>query len=432
MSLGIEGGGVVLEARDQRDFVEVSADFKVIWKGRTYDGLRLSRRHLVVRMLAGEGVGGDAVVRALREDEPAPVLVRIRLSGFVLELEMTATRRLVHGSAVASWRFDLTDIDRRNESALNQVVRTLLRGVYPTVEEFAWPSDPETALAAAVGGEARRSPLRTFAVAAAAGATILALLLYAGFAVFSDFRTVRTTLAAVTAPQIDLFSPATGIVQDAASPAGTKVARDQLLMSVSSTDIEAELQTRKVRLRYFEAMMNDGDAFTRETIVGEASASAQDVDLLPALKPSAARYARDLELGVIKSLETKKAALNVYSPCGCVVAWAVEPGVSVKAGDRLLTLVKDGPEDRRIEALVDVAGALEIRPGQKALVENPGSGLQSLATVERVVLDAGEPDRMGLPQGLRRDPRYAVVILDAGEPGRGIPIGSPLNVVIRK
>ncbi len=432
MSLAVDHAGVVREARDHRDFVEVPASFTVASKGRVYDGVRLSRRHFVVRASSPDGVIRETAAMLVRDGEQVPLVARVNLSGFVLELEMKATRSFILGKDGGLWRFDVEEIDRRNEAALSQVVRLLLRGIYPTVDDFAPPSDPETALASANRKPDRRPSRRSVLAIGAAGVAALALVGYLGFAAYSQIWTARSTLAAVTAPRIDVFSPAAGVVRDAGGLARKSVFRDQPLVFVEASDLEADLQNGKAKLAYLNAMLSDAAAFDDSLRGTMAPVSFEGFEPAATKNPVVTSHARNLELGVIKSLETRKAALKLYAPCDCAVAWAADPGTTVKAGDRVMTLVKASPDDLRVEAFFDVAEAARLKAGQKAYVEDHGSSQTWRATVERVSLDPGDSNRIGLPQATRRDPGLATVILKLDDTPGAERIGSLLNVVILK
>ncbi|HVY20013.1 MAG TPA: hypothetical protein VHA70_08010 [Bauldia sp.] len=421
-------GGVVVEARDQRDFVEVAAEFQVIVAGLKLDGVRLSRRHVVARAPADPATKRTWT---MRDGERVPLLVRIGLSGFVLEIAAYGVRRFALTQAGGHFRFDLQGMDRRNEAALAQVVRTLLRGEYPTVEEFAGPADTETPIASPRKAE-RGFRGRALAIGGLAALFALGLAAYGALSVYAGFMTERSTIATLTAPRIDLFAATSGIVQANRSFSGLDVTRDQHLLSVFAPDLSADIQASEAKVGYYDALLGDGAAKAnglRDTI---APVGFDDLGLPQAAKPAMLRHARDFELGILQSLKTQSAALDVFAPCNCRVVWAADPRSTVKAGDLLVTLARTTPDDLRIEALFDLSEATAIHPGQRAKILDPATGDRITATVEQVLLDATDSPRIGVPEALRRDASHATVVLKAATPPTHLRIGAPLEVVILK
>jgi hypothetical protein len=244
--------------------------------------------------------------------------------------------------------------------------------------------------------------------------------------------TERSTIAALTAPRIDLWASAAGVVTASRSFSGAVVSRDQHLMSIVASDLAADIQKSRARIDYFNAMLGDksvADTGLRDTI---APMSFDDLDLPPPAKPSLLTYARDLELGVLQSLETRRAALDVFAPCDCEVIWSADPKSTVKVGDLVATLAKTDAASLRVEAMFDVSVASSIHAGQRASIYDPATGEKSSATVESVSFDEGDAPRIGVPAALLKNAGYATVSLQTANSTSNLRLGAPLEVVILK
>jgi len=153
--------------------------------------------------------------------------------------------------------------------------------------------------------------------------------------------------------------------------AGDMVARDDPLFVLDVAEIKADLELARARVAFLEGFQDRERAITNPRDVS-ALDDAQ-IEVIQNLSADAGSLERledeiSLEMGRVKALELRLAALSQYSPCDCVVSWVEEDGAWLAEGDPLMTLAKAGPDHLRVEALIPLKDVKNFTPGQSAFV----------------------------------------------------------------
>lgn len=398
--------GLRIDRRDAQEAVEVSVRFTLREGERLHQGVRLSRRHLVV---TDDGQG-----EAIPASEPRDVVLQVELSGFNLVLPL----RVVAGPAapVGFVRLDIVEMTKRAEATLVQLVRTALTGWLPQAEDLARGWDEETPVQAAPAPPSNGKPVHWLPITA----SILLLLLGLGVAGYQSYlalTTIPTAAAAVTSARYDVISSEYGLVAEGALPAGTEVVDGQVLLRVESAELDSDLALIAAELE-------------PETPPPASAVQLRGVSTDPSDTAAAAVAARrDRELGRLRALERRSAALSFSAHCTCTVLWTAPPGTAVAPGALLMSLVVSDPDQIRVEALINPRDALAVRPGQAALVRFANDETRHRAIVQQVRYDTSPVPMVGL--GTDRDDR-ATVILKLDDPENAAIPGSPANVTIIK
>lgn len=396
------GPSVVHEARNSRDYVDLRFPFMARIGNIDYEGITFSRNSIVVQV-------GDFA----RPVEELPALLRLRMSGFTLELEFVAICKSV---AEGKARFKIARIDPSNQAVLARLIRMLMIGIVPSVDDLALPEDEETPLVQSAKHDDPRWPL-------AAAAFMCIALLFAGayfgmHTLYGRIMTVQSDQAVLVARQIDLTSTVGGIVAQIAVGPDGQVIRDNRIVMLNNSDIEAELSASEARLAYFNARLFDGHSNTAFDEAMDYSVSD------PQIEERTLRRERDYAAALLQAARLRATALSIYSPCDCFVLWSLEPGMVVTPGDRLMTLFR--PEDKlTVEVKVPVAEAFKLEPGLRATLAYPGIPEQFGATLTEVRLVS--PESRG---DFRSTARFATLILTPDVPPDPARLGVALRAVI--
>lgn len=385
----IRFGGVVFEPRDPRLELEARIPFRATMPGCAVplEGIALAVGGFRVRA-PRDGAAAAHLAAGAR----MPVQLRIETSGVTVEIPVVAeVARLADDVEVA---FTRLDTGPQIEETLRRIVRACLAGHIATAEELLGRADPPTrdplevpkAAAIAAAEPARRRARFGFwgslAVFAAIG-------LASGLAVLDAAVVTRSSFATVTAPSLEILSPALGRLDVEAPATGGRVARDTPLYRLEDPKLEAERIRARARVEHLELRSRVADA-------AAAAAAREDLRLAKA----------DL-----RALDLLAAEATAHSPCDCVIVWRQEEGAFVQQGERVMTLAAVDPARLRVEALVSLEDAGDIRAGDPALVRFAGEAAPRRAVVQRVSLDPDDERRVGFPDWLRRDPRHASVVL---------------------
>lgn len=398
--------GLSVDRRPMQDVVEVSLPFRLNDAGRISQGLRLSRRHLIV----AEDAHGEALLAAAERE----VEVHVGLDGFDLVLPVTVAASSTSKPGAGEIRLDIVDMDERTEATLVQLVRTALTGWLPHAEDLARGWDEETPMRAGAPAAVQRKGVHWLPLAA----SLLLLVLGIGAAAFQIYlsvTTIPTDVAAVTAARYDIVSPEYGVVAEGGTPAGTEVTTGQPLLRVQSAEVEAALLQQSAVLEAAEAALPAALRLRGVTSTDPAAVGAV--------------LQRDRELGKLSALQRRSAALSFAARCTCTVLWAAVPGSTVAPGALLMSLVVSDPRQIRIEALVKPQAALSIQPGQAARVTIAGDATEHMARVEQVRYQTSPIPKVGL--GTNRDDRPTVV-LALDDPKVALVPGTPVDVLILK
>jgi mannuronan synthase len=393
---------IVHEARSSRDYVELCFPFMARIDGVDCEGLKISRNSIVVKI--------ENSPQPLAE---MPVILRLRLSGFALELEFSAVCSSIEGDVA---RFRINRIDPSNQAVLVRLVRMLMVGIVPNVDDIALPEDDETPLIHPAMENGARLPLATVAF------LCLAILLTGAFfgmqVIYGRLMTVKSDQAVLVAQQIDVTSTVRGeVAQVAVGPDG-RVGRDDRVAVLANADIEADVNASEARFAYFSARLSDikservHDDFM-DNSVWDVGTDERNL-----------RRERDYAAALLQSARLRATALSIYAPCDCVVLWSVETGAQVAAGERLMTLMR--PEDKlTVEVKVPVDEAFKLEPGLRATFAYPGKVEEFDAILTEVKLIA--PEAQGT---YRSSGRFATLILTPDVPPDPSRLGQAVRAVI--
>ncbi|OJW59809.1 MAG: hypothetical protein BGO57_05020 [Sphingomonadales bacterium 63-6] len=319
----------VVERRDPRTFVEVALDFRLTDGDRVYEGVRLSRCVLTVKLppSANEAWEQGGTNRTVKLNVP--------LSGFELVLEVTAVPQVDGKIRDGLLHYVIAPYEVRAQAVLAQIVRVVLTGVLPTVDDLQSGQDAETPLpeqAAHTGSGTRFIPKAVLALG------IVALMLGGGFfgaRVWASATTVEAVAARLVAPRSDVLALDTGRVGGVAVLPGQRVNKGQLLAVLDAPQAHAQLAENEMR-------------FAR------ADARSQEALLLA-------------------SLRGRVAALRYKSPCDCTVEWIAPVGSTLAPGLPLAVLSAAAPADMRVIARVPAEREGELQRGQGAEVRIAGA-----------------------------------------------------------
>ncbi|WP_145200206.1 HlyD family efflux transporter periplasmic adaptor subunit [Sphingobium sp. B2] len=301
---------VAVERRSPRSFVEVALDFRLADGDKLYHGVTLSRSILTVK-LPPEARTPDIAAGA-----NGSVKLHIPLSGFELALDVAAIPMMGGETEDGFLRYRIATGEVRTQAVLAQIVRTVLTGVFPTVDDLVLGHDDETPSSASSAQSGGTLPARLLP-----GAAIAALAL--GVAVFgvniwNSLTTVTSDAAQVAAPHVELLSLDFGRVGEVRVIPGAQVSKGQVLLQLDLP----------------------GSAW-------------------------------------LTSLKTSEEPLAYISPCDCTVEWMADTGSTVKPGTPLMVLAKTNPADQRIVARIPVEREQAVHAGQLAMIKVDGRSFRA-------------------------------------------------------
>lgn len=404
--------GVVDEPRDGRTYSEVVLPFVARSDNFILQGTKFSIGGFELLQEATDVINGDQVLldhkAFARNDQPFQL--RINLSGFVLELSIRAgfvgtegddgDRRLL---------FAITEISPREEQALRRVIRAYLNGQIANADDVMRAMDDPTGTGKAPAKpveQANSSNWKPRIIAGFASVLCAVILTVSAISIYDRYMIIESSFASVTAPKVDILSPGIGQLELSVGPAGDLVKRDDPLFVLKTAEIEADLELSRARVAFLEASRD-----RKSRIINPRDVSALDeaqIEAVQNLGPDEASLELledeiSLEIGRVKALELRLAALSQFSPCDCVVSWVEEDGAWLNEGDALMTLAKTGPKHLRVEALVPLKDAKNFTLGQSAYVKLSGADELIPAVVETILLDGQKRPRIGFPLWLRKD-----------------------------
>lgn len=393
---------VALEARSSRDYVELCFPFIARIDGIDCEGLKLSRNSIVVK-----------VENPPQPSAETPVILRLRLSGFALELEFFAICSGIEGEIA---RFRISRIDPSNQAVLVRLIRMLMIGIVPNVDDLALPEDEETPLIEPGMKNGARWPLAT--VAFLCMAIVMSGAFLGATTVYDRLMTVKSDKAVLVAQQVDLTSTVRGeVVQVVVGPDG-RVGRDDRVAALKNTDIEADLNASEARFAYLSERLSDIQSKRAYDDTTDRSSSDIPTD------ERNLRRERDYAAALLQTARLRATALSIYAPCDCVVLWSVEPGAVVTPGERLMTLMR--PEDKlTVEVKVPVDEAFKLEPGLRATFAYPGKleGFDATLTEVRLI----SPEAQG---AYRSSAQFATLILTPDVPPDPSRLGQTVRAKI--
>ncbi|TFH85897.1 HlyD family efflux transporter periplasmic adaptor subunit [Billgrantia azerbaijanica] len=427
------------ERRDERRYIRVTPPFQV----------RLDV-HQAPYPGADVSLGGFALYsqHPFRPDETvaASLLLTAGATELIVPLR-AACRHATPRSNGAGYTvgFEITDIEPQHRELLRQVIRSCLSGRSVDIDGLMAGEDPQTPRKRHQHQSVPQSPSRPpkprgryIALFAAIG--VLALVSAA--TAYRNFMLIEPSFAAVTAPRIDIRAPGPGILAAHELQAGDRVERDQALTRVVDSELESDLILANAAQRYnnrlIENLQEHLASGSREvSLANSAQPASGDTLTFESVSPEIARAridqfetARDYESSRVTALEARQASNEIYSPCDCLVAWALSSsdGTYINEGERIMTLIRTGEDDVMVEALVHMDDIGRIEPDQQAYIALPNASEPIRARVRNVALDVERQPRAGFPRWVRQQQNVASVLL---VPEKDLPadsVGQPVDV----
>lgn len=426
------------ERRDERQYVRVDAPFQVKFEdGHSLPGNDLS--------LGGFSIHSDRPI-----DPGCVVHVSLLLMAGAAELIVPVTARALRNQPERRGEsqevaFEITRIDRRHRELLRRIIRSHLSGRYAAVESLIEQEDPQTprkrasAPAASQARPKRRRHWGRYAVLIGAAMT---LLVVGSATAYRNFMLIEPNFAAVTAPRIDIRAPGSGILADHDWQAGDRVERDEKLATIKNSELITDLILARASHAYNTQLIANmqkrleapGDApisMPGSVTPSDGPTSFESVSPIVAqARIQQFKTARDYASSRIDALEARMSAYTIYSPCDCLVAWALSSagGTYINESERIMTLIKTGPNDIMVEALVHMSDIDNIEPHQLAYIALPNASEPIAARVRTVSLDVERQPRAGFPKWVRQQQNVASVLLVPEEPLPATAVGLPVDV----
>ncbi|MEC9483308.1 MAG: alginate biosynthesis protein Alg44 [Halomonas sp.] len=434
-----EGGNLSHERRDERQHVRIDAPFQVkLDDGRTLPGNDLS-------------LGGFSIHSDQPFESGKVASMSLLIMAGAAELIVPVTARALRNQPERKGNsqetaFEIVKIDQRHRELLRRIIRSHLSGRYAAIEDLVEKEDPQTPrkrrsrAVAAQPAAKRKKPWGRYTLLLLAGLTLVAV---AAATAYRNFMLIEPSFAAVTAPRIDIRAPGPGILEEHNLQAGDRVERDQKLTEVNNSDLQTQLILAKASYTYNQQLIENmkesiaapGD---QEVIMPESvTPSGGEPSSYESVSPAVAKArieqfetARDFESSRIDALEARVAANTIYSPCDCQVAWALSSagGTWINESERIMTLLRTGPNDIMAEALVHMSDIARIEPHQKAYIALPNASEPIEATVRTIALDVESQPRAGFPKWVRQQQNVASVLLVPEEPLPASAVGVPVDV----
>ncbi|ALM54717.1 pilus assembly protein PilZ [Halomonas huangheensis] len=433
-------GSMSHERRDERRFIRVHAHFEVRFEdGNHFRGVDLSQ-------------GGFALKssRPMREQARVRGELAIQTSGTELLVPVTAECRhcqtLPGRNSGHIAGFEILDISPAHLELLRQVVRAHLSGRPLDVQNLLQGEDPQTPRkrrGAADAPQPIQRPPKPLGRYVALFMAFGVLAVVAAATAYRNFMLIEPSFAAVTAPRIDIRAPSPGILMAHDLQAGDSVGRDERLTNVKDVDLESDLILAEAAQRYNTQLISN----LQESI---DNANGQDVSLAnsaePAngeslsfenVSPDVARArieqfetARDFQSSRLTALQARQSQNEIYSPCDCLVAWALSSsdGTYINESEKIMTLIRPGEDEVMVEALVHMDDIARIEPDQLAYISLPNTAGPISARVRSVALDIERQPRAGFPSWVRQQQNVASVLLVPEDPIPVESVGTPVDV----
>lgn len=189
--------------------------------------------------------------------------------------------------------------------------------------------------------------------------------------------------------QATLAAQTSGRVTELAADVDSGVARDAVLLRLTSTDQRAAVDTARAQVRASEAQLADAASrFQRASeLVGRQLISRDDFDRVKAVN-EAALAGRDAAVAQLVQAEQQLAYTEVRAPYAGVIAGRhAELGETVVPGQPLFTLYSPG--ELRLEVQVPQSDAQVLRANAAATVTLPDG--REVAAREVVVYPGADP-----------------------------------------
>ncbi|WP_111413803.1 alginate biosynthesis protein Alg44 [Billgrantia lactosivorans] len=432
-----QGDRLQHERRDERGYIRVTLPFRVELDDSDTE-------------LHGNDVSlGGFSARSTRGFHPgerisASLLVMAGATELIVPLEAECLRSTPADDGKGyDNSFEITEIEPQHRELLRQIIRSALSGRTPNVEGLLAGEDPQTPRkrqASKPFPPARPpKPMSRYILLFVA----IGLLVLVGAATaYRNFMLIEPNFAAVTAPRIDIRAPGPGILGEHELIAGDRVERDQLLTNVVNSELESDLILAEAALDYnnrlIENLREELEGGSQEvSLANSAQPASGDTMTFESVSPEIAQAridqfetVRDYEDSRIAALEARQSSNDIYSPCDCLVAWALSSadGVYINESERIMTLIRTDEDDVLVEALVHMEDISRIEPNQQAYVTLANANQPIRARVRNVSLDVERQPRAGFPSWVRQQQNVASVLLVPEEPLPAESVGQPVDV----
>ncbi|MCC5881067.1 MAG: HlyD family efflux transporter periplasmic adaptor subunit [Halomonas sp.] len=425
------------ERRDERGYIRVSLPFRVDLADSDTE-------------LNGNDVSlGGFSAQSQRDFHPgerisASLLMMAGATELIVPLKAECLRTSPAASGAGyDVSFEITDIEPQHRELLRQIIRSALSGRSPNIEGLMAGEDPQTPRkrqATKPLPPARPpKPIGRYILLFAA---IGVLVLVGAATAYRNFMLIEPSFAAVTAPRIDIRAPSPGILGEHELTAGDQVERDQLLTNVINSDLESDLILAEAALDYNNRLLDNlrehiAGGMQEVSLANSAQPASGDTMTFESVSPEIAQAridqfetVRDYESSRIAALESRMASNDIYSPCDCLVAWALSSadGVYINESERIMTLIRTDEDDVLVEALVHMNDINRIDSNQQAYVTLPNANQPIRARVRNVALDVERQPRAGFPSWVRQQQNVASVLLVPEEPLPAESVGQPVDV----
>ncbi|WP_046079142.1 PilZ domain-containing protein [Halomonas sp. HG01] len=429
------GAGIAHERRDERRYLRVKRAFQVkMDDGQVFDGVDLSQGGFAIRSQ-----------RPIREGARVQASLLIQAGGAEMTVPVSAEcRHCTTGEQGYTAGFEFTDISPGHQELLRRLIRASLSGREMDLEGLMAGEDPQTPRKRGGAGQPQpaQRPPKPLGRYVALFMAIGVLGLVAAATAYRNFMLIEPSFAAVTAPRIDIRAPGPGILQAHDLKAGDRVERDAKLTSVKNVDLESDLILAQAAQSYnsqlIENLQNNIDGGASQVSLANSAKPANGESVsFETVSPEIARAridqfetARDFQNSRITALEARQSQNEVYSPCHCLVAWALSSsdGTYINESERIMTLIRTGENDIMVEALVHMDDIDRIGPDQQAYISLPNTAGPISARVRSVALDIERQPRAGFPSWVRQQQNVASVLLVPEEPLPADSVGTPVDV----
>ena len=428
------------EHRDERCHVRLRLPFEVEFtKGERYEGVDLSMGGFSVRGAAatpGQRVTGSLLIPSGDTELVIPVEA---------ECLRPAASNVGDSDPLA---FKITHVEPGQRELLRRVIRAYLSGNHLSVDSLIQRQDAQTprqrrttssAATSSKGSKAASSTGRYVVFFLALGILILVI----AATIYRNFVLIEPSFAAVTAPRIDIRAPGSGILKAHHVSAGDRVEQDAYLTGVNNVNLQTDLVLAEASQQYNSQLIDnlkkslEKSGTSKVSVANSTQPASGDTVTFDTASPAIAQArmeqfetARQFESSKVSALKARASMNEIYSPCDCVVAWALGSagGTYIEEGDRIMTLIKTDDEDVMVEALVHMSDISRIAPHQQAYIALGNTSKPLRARVRSVALDIERQPRAGFPEWVRQQQNVASVLLVPETPLPAEMVGQPVDV----
>ena len=225
--------------------------------------------------------------------------------------------------------------------------------------------------------------------------------------------------------------------------AGDRVERDEKLTSVRNHELQSGLILTQAAQEYNDQLIDNLEQRLEAagsgpvSVANSSKPAGRSSVSYDTVSPAVARAridqfetAREYQSSRLAALEAEQAQNEIFSPCNCLVAWALSSadGTYIDQGERIMTLVRTGDDEIMVEALVHMSDIERIEPNQKAFISLPHESGMIDARVRSVALDIERQPRAGFPSWVRQHQNVASVLLVPEKPLPVESVGTPVDV----